>query len=101
VAQLVTRIDDDLANETDALVSEGVVKSRSDAVRPQTLEEVGWADDSTVRRELRQSATDPAQLAHGACWNRSRRASGDLSGARGIRGLLSRARDTIRRSRRL
>jgi Arc/MetJ-type ribon-helix-helix transcriptional regulator len=33
VAQLVTRIDTDLASEIDALVSEGVVESRSDAVR--------------------------------------------------------------------
>ena len=33
MSQLVTRIDDDLAREVDALVSEGVVESRSDAVR--------------------------------------------------------------------
>jgi len=75
VSQLVTRIDDDLAREVDALVSEGVVESRSDAVRqglrelvdrhrrrrigeaivegyrrqPQTEEEIGWADEATVR----------------------------------------------------
>jgi Arc/MetJ-type ribon-helix-helix transcriptional regulator len=33
VSQLVTRIDDDLARAVDALVAEGVVESRSDAVR--------------------------------------------------------------------
>jgi Arc/MetJ-type ribon-helix-helix transcriptional regulator len=75
VSQLVTRIDDDLARDVDALVSEGVVESRSDAVRqglrelvdrhrrrrigeaivegyrrhPQTEEEIGWADEATVR----------------------------------------------------
>ncbi len=75
MAQLVTRIDDELAAELDALVSEGVVESRSDAVRralralvdrhrrrrigeaivegyrkqPQTEEEIGWADEATVR----------------------------------------------------
>lgn len=75
MAQLVTRIDDDLANELDELVLEGVAESRSDAVRqalralldrhrrrkvgeaivegyrrqPQTDEEVGWADEATVR----------------------------------------------------
>ena len=75
MSQLVTRIDDDLARAVDALVAEGVVASRSDAVRqalrelidrhrrrrigeaiveeyrrqPQTQEEVGWADEATVR----------------------------------------------------
>jgi len=75
VSQLVTRIDDDLAREVDALVSEGVVESRSDAVRqalralvdrhrrrkigeaivegyrrqPQTEEELAWAHDAAVR----------------------------------------------------
>lgn len=33
MSQLVTRIDDDLARDIDALVAEGVVESRSDAVR--------------------------------------------------------------------
>lgn len=33
MSQLVTRIDDDLARDLDALVAEGVVESRSDAVR--------------------------------------------------------------------
>ena len=33
MTQLVTRIDDDLAREVDGLVAEGVVASRSDAVR--------------------------------------------------------------------
>jgi metal-responsive CopG/Arc/MetJ family transcriptional regulator len=33
VSQLVTRIDDDLARQLDELVAEGVVESRSDAVR--------------------------------------------------------------------
>ena len=75
MSQLVTRIDDDLAREIDALVAEGVVASRSDAVRqalralidrhrrrliaeatvaaytaqPQTQEEVGWADEAAIR----------------------------------------------------
>ena len=75
MSQLVTRIDDDLAREVDALVAEGVVASRSDAVRqalyalvdrhrrrrnadatiaaytaqPQTEEEVGWSYDAAVR----------------------------------------------------
>jgi Arc/MetJ-type ribon-helix-helix transcriptional regulator len=75
VSQLVTRIDDDLVRAVDALVEEGVVASRSDAVRqglralvdahrrrrnaerdiaaytamPQTEEEMGWLDESTIR----------------------------------------------------
>jgi len=75
VSQLVTRIDDELARELDALVSEGVVESRSDAVRqalralldlhrrrrigeaivegytrqPQTEEELAWAHDAAIR----------------------------------------------------
>lgn len=75
MAQLVTRIDDDLARSVDELVEEGVVASRSEAVRrglralideyrrgrvaeaiimgyretPQTEGEVGWADEATVR----------------------------------------------------
>jgi len=75
VSQLVARIDDDLAREVDALVAEGVVESRSDAVRtalrelvdrhrrrrnaeadiaaytaqPQTEEEIAWAREMTIR----------------------------------------------------
>lgn len=75
MAQLVTRIDDDLAAQLDALVEEGIVQSRSDAVRralaemldrhrrrkigeaivegyrrlPQTEEELAWADAAAVR----------------------------------------------------
>ena len=75
MAQLVTRIDDDLAKSIDRLVAEGLVESRSDAVRkglhalieqtrrrhtadaivsgytrrPQTDDEVAWADEATVR----------------------------------------------------
>jgi Arc/MetJ-type ribon-helix-helix transcriptional regulator len=75
VAQLVIRVDDDLAREIDALVTEGVAASRSDAVRralralvdshrrrrigeaivegyrrqPQTDEEVGWTDEAAIR----------------------------------------------------
>lgn len=75
MTQLVTRIDDELAGLVDKLIAEGVVESRSDAVRrglhvlidqhdrrrtaeaiisgyqshPQTAEEVGWADIATVR----------------------------------------------------
>ncbi|MCY3849206.1 MAG: ribbon-helix-helix domain-containing protein [Acidimicrobiaceae bacterium] len=74
MAQLVTRINDELAERVDELVAEGAAKSRSDAVRqslrllidqhqrrrtaeaivrgyqrhPQTPEEVGWADEATV-----------------------------------------------------
>jgi Arc/MetJ-type ribon-helix-helix transcriptional regulator len=75
MAQLVTRVDDRLAKEIDELVAEGVVASRSEAVRvaleallerhrrrrtglaivagyrrvPQTDTEVGWADEATRR----------------------------------------------------
>lgn len=75
MAQLVTRIDDELAASVDELVAAGVVESRSDAVRrglsmlieqtrrrriataivagyqahPQTEQEVAWADEATVR----------------------------------------------------
>ncbi|MFN2486463.1 MAG: ribbon-helix-helix domain-containing protein, partial [Acidimicrobiia bacterium] len=72
---MVTRIDNDLAASIDELVAEGVVESRSDAVRqgrrvlieqtrrrstaaalvggyrahPQTDAEVAWADEATIR----------------------------------------------------
>lgn len=75
MAQLVTRVGDDLAAAVDELVTAGVVASRSEAVRlgleglvdrhrrqqigariaegygslPQTEAEVGWADESSVR----------------------------------------------------
>lgn len=75
MTQLVTRIDTDLAESIDRLIAEGVVESRSDAVRkglralieetrrrrtadaiiagytrhPQTDDEVAWADEATVR----------------------------------------------------
>lgn len=75
MAQLVTRIKEDLAAQVDHLVERGVVESRSDAVRqglemlvdrhrrdrvaaaivrgyeahPQTEEEVAWADAATRR----------------------------------------------------
>ena len=75
MAQLVTRVDDDLAAAVDELVEAGMVASRSEAVRlglerlvgrwrrdmigkqiasgyrerPQTESEVGWADESSVR----------------------------------------------------
>lgn len=75
MAQLVTRVDDELAAAVDELVAAGVVDSRSDAVRvglvelidrhrrreigtrivegyrarPQDEAEVGWSDDATVR----------------------------------------------------
>ncbi len=74
MAQLVTRVDDRLLAAIDVLVAEGVVRSRSDAVRlgvgvlleqhrrarigakmaeayrhrPQGESEVGWADAATV-----------------------------------------------------
>ena len=75
MTQLVTRIDPELAESIDRLVAEGVVESRSDAVRkglrvlieqtrrrgiadaivagyqrqPQTEDEVAWADTATVQ----------------------------------------------------
>lgn len=75
MTQLVTRIDNDLADRIDELIAEGVVESRSDAVRkglralieqtrrrrtaaaiitgygkhPQTDDEVPWADEATVQ----------------------------------------------------
>lgn len=75
MAQLVTRIDDELAAAVDDLVSDGVVSSRSEAVRlglmrlidrhrrdqigarivegyraePQQGGEIGWSDGATGR----------------------------------------------------
>lgn len=75
MAQLVTRVNEDLVSLVDELVEEGVVESRSDAVRrglrvlvdqqrrrrtgdaivqgyrdhPQSEEDVGWADEATIR----------------------------------------------------
>jgi Arc/MetJ-type ribon-helix-helix transcriptional regulator len=75
MAQLVTRIDESLASDIDRLVAEGIVDSRSDAVRqglrslidehrrsatadaiirgysdtPQSIEEVTWSDEATRR----------------------------------------------------
>jgi Arc/MetJ-type ribon-helix-helix transcriptional regulator len=75
MAQFVTRLEDSLASEVDRLVADGVVASRSAAVRlgleslierhrrteigrsiaegyarrPQTDAEVGWADEATAR----------------------------------------------------
>lgn len=75
MTQLVTRIDDDLAEGIDLLIAQGVAESRSDAVRkglhalieqtrrrraaevivagyrrrPQTEAEVAWADEATTR----------------------------------------------------
>lgn len=75
MAQVVTRIDEELTRAIDELVNDGVVSSRSDAVRtalhqllerhrrektaneivaayqatPQTEREVGWADEATRR----------------------------------------------------
>ncbi|MDH4118289.1 MAG: ribbon-helix-helix domain-containing protein [Acidimicrobiia bacterium] len=75
MTQLVTRIDEDLAQAIDRLVAEGVVDSRSDAVRkglhvlveqarrrrtaeaivagytsiPQGDDDLNWSDEATVR----------------------------------------------------
>lgn len=75
MAQFVTRVEETLAQEVDRLVEEGVVESRSAAVRlgltalvernrrrrvgesivdgylrqPQTEAEIGWADEATAR----------------------------------------------------
>ncbi len=75
MAQLVARVDDELAAAIDSLVEAGFVASRSEAVRlglvrlvdrfrrdeigarivngyrshPQTEAEVGWADESSLR----------------------------------------------------
>lgn len=74
MAQLVTRVDAKVTALVDELIAEGVVESRSDAVRrglamlinhhrrnreaeaivrayrhsPQTEQEVGWADEASV-----------------------------------------------------
>lgn len=74
MAQLVTRISEELAAEVDALVAAGTVDSRSAAVRiglerlvdedrrravgeaivdgyrrlPQSVDDVGWTDDATA-----------------------------------------------------
>jgi Arc/MetJ-type ribon-helix-helix transcriptional regulator len=74
MAQLVTRVDDDLAAALDQLVAAGAVDSRSDAVRqgllwlvdrhrrddigarivesyrshPQDAHTVGWSDEATI-----------------------------------------------------
>lgn len=75
MAQLVTRVDERLAEAVDALVDQGIVASRSEAVRigleglidhhrraavgqaivaayqrdPQTQQELGWSDAASVR----------------------------------------------------
>jgi Arc/MetJ-type ribon-helix-helix transcriptional regulator len=75
MAQLVTRVEDDLAAAVDELVAAGVVASRSEAVRlglerlvdrhrrgeigariragyrslPQSEAEIAWADEASVR----------------------------------------------------
>ena len=75
MTQLVTRIDDQLAEDIDRLIADGIAESRSDAVRqglralidqarrrrtaeaivagytalPQTEEEGAWADEATRR----------------------------------------------------
>ena len=75
MAQLVTRVDDEIAAAVDELVAAGVVASRSEAVRvgleqlldrhrrgrtgeqiaqgyrvrPQTETELGWTDEASVR----------------------------------------------------
>jgi Arc/MetJ-type ribon-helix-helix transcriptional regulator len=81
MAQLVTRVEDDLAAAVDELVAAGIVASRSEAVRiglerlvdgyrrreigariakgyravPQTEAEVGWADEASVRMIAEES----------------------------------------------
>ena len=63
MSQLVTRIDADLARDIDALVADGVVASRSEAVR-QALRELidrhrrRKIGDSIVEGYLRQPQTD-------------------------------------------
>ena len=63
MSQLVTRIDDDLARDIDLLVADGVVASRSEAVR-QALRELidrhrrRKIGDSIVEGYLRQPQTD-------------------------------------------
>ena len=62
MTQLVTRVSGDLLAAVDELVEEGTVSSRSDAVRqgleaivegyrrrPQSPEELAWADEATVK----------------------------------------------------
>lgn len=81
MAQFVTRTDDELAAAVDELIAQGLVDSRSAAVRkglrmlidqtrraetaasivggyrvhPQTAEEVGWADEATIRMITEES----------------------------------------------
>ncbi|CAN5590729.1 MAG: ribbon-helix-helix domain-containing protein [Iamia sp.] len=81
MAQLVTRVDDELAAAVDQLVAEGVVATRSEAVRvalerlidrhrrdqvgeriaasyrarPQEASEVGWNDEASVRMIAEES----------------------------------------------
>lgn len=75
MAQIITRVDEDLLAEVDRLVEEGAVESRSDAVRralhdlierrrraaigravvegyervPQQVADIGWSDEATAR----------------------------------------------------
>lgn len=75
IAQLVTRLDDSVVSQVDDLIADGVVTSRSDAVRqgldllvdrhrrlrvaaaitegyrmqPQTEAEMRWSDEATAR----------------------------------------------------
>jgi Arc/MetJ-type ribon-helix-helix transcriptional regulator len=81
MAQLVTRVEDDLAAAVDELVAAGVVASRSEAVRlglerlvdrhrrseigariragyqslPQSEAEIAWADEASVRMIAEES----------------------------------------------
>jgi mRNA interferase MazF len=94
MAQLVTRVDDDLAAAVDELVAAGVVESRSEAVRvalwrlvdqhrrdevgarivegyrrrPQGDAEIGWADASTVGMDDRRRALVTIAPSQGEIW---------------------------------
>ena len=64
MAQLVTRLDNELLSQVDSLVVEGVVANRSEAVRLglQTLVEAHhrrWTGEQIAEAYRRQPQTDP------------------------------------------
>lgn len=67
MSQLVTRIDDDLARDLDALVADGVVESRSDAVRTALRELIDrhrrrWNAEADIAAYTAQPQTEEEML---------------------------------------